>query len=91
MSSKQRLVYLDPARIEGKRWTIYVCAEPDGKNCDSGTHPHILRHECAALQRWHEAMAARKSPDEPCAEPGPTVVMIEVEPVPGQGYVDPDG
>ena len=59
-------------RCKGKRWTIYVCAEPDGENCVSGTHPNICRHECAALDRFHESEGR---------EPGPQVVKVEVAPV----------
>lgn len=41
-------------RWKGARWTMWVCAEPDGEKCDSGTHPNILRHRCAAIGRFHE-------------------------------------
>jgi hypothetical protein len=41
-------------RWDNARWTIYVCAEPDGENCDSGTHPNILSHRCAAIKQFHD-------------------------------------
>jgi hypothetical protein len=41
-------------RWDNARWTIYVCAEPDGEKCDSGTHPNILAHRCVALQRFYD-------------------------------------
>jgi hypothetical protein len=65
--------------IQDQTWWIYVCAEPDGQHCASGTHPNILRHECAALDRWHKAMDARKSPDDPVDETGPVVVRFPVK------------
>lgn len=56
-------------RVKGARWTIYVCLEPDGEHCDSGTHPNVCRHSCAALKRWHESGGA---------SPAPVVAAVEV-------------
>lgn len=56
-------------RIKGMRWTIYVCAEPDGENCASGTHPNILSHRCAAIHRFHESEGR---------EPGPRLATVKV-------------
>jgi hypothetical protein len=57
-------------RVKGKTWRIYVCAEPDGENCEKGTHPNILTHHCAAIKRFHEGGE------------GPRVLTVEVAPVP---------
>lgn len=55
-------------RHGGSTWRIYVCAEPDGENCTSGTGG-IGHHECAA------GNAARRGGDPP------KVAWILVEPV----------
>ena len=62
---RQRVV----SRVSGRRWTIYVCAEPDGTNCASGTHPNILSHCCEAIRKFHDQEG-----------PGPVIVGVEVAP-----------
>lgn len=55
-------------RHRSSRWRIYVCAEPDGDRCGSGS-TGVHRHCCAA--------AARQRQEE---GPPPAVVWIEVVP-----------
>lgn len=57
-------------RTYDRRWTVWVCVEPDGNECVSGTHPAICAHKCKALARFHESGGEL---------PGPRVVGIEVE------------
>ena len=57
-------------RVEGRTWTVFVCAEPDGEECDSGTHPNILSHKCEAVKRFHETGGA---------EQGPQLLAVTVE------------
>lgn len=57
-------------RFGDVRWTIYVCAEEDGEHCQSGTHRNILRHQCAAIARFHRGEGE-----------GPRIATIEVGPV----------
>lgn len=57
-------------RIQGKTWTVFVCAEPDGEDCDSGTHPNVLNHKCDAMRNFHESEGV---------DPGPKLLAITVE------------
>lgn len=67
-------------RIKDRRWTIYICAEPDGQDCDSGTHPNICSHRCQAIRLFHETR--RDNPDDESKwTPGPQIAEFEVEPV----------
>lgn len=49
---------MDPDGLEqrwkGTRWTIWVCAEPDGEKCDSGTHRKLIGHRCLASRGLHQ-------------------------------------
>lgn len=50
-------------------WTVYMCAEPDGEACDSGTHPNVLSHHCAAIGAFHDGTGE-----------GPQTVAFQVAP-----------
>lgn len=73
------LVELPPERVRGRLWTIYICAEPDGQDCASGTHPNILTHKCAALKEWHEWHQDHpRIEDQDNAPRGPKIAMVDV-------------
>jgi hypothetical protein len=40
-------------RWMGARWTMWVCAEPDGEHCSSGTNRKLIAHHCAAARGLH--------------------------------------
>lgn len=62
MPSSEEVIEIVRERVKGRVWTIYVCAEPDGQDCDSGTHPNILSHKCAAVRRFHETQGHASGP-----------------------------